>query len=66
MNIAKLFKITKKDKNKYQLMINKIDLKQKTTIIEVLSLKIQKILDDGNLNVLEIKLIKDMARLFQI
>ena len=66
MNIRKLFKITKKDKAKYQLMIDKIDLKQKTTIIEVLGLKIQKILDDGNLNVLEIKLIEDMARLVQI
>ena len=66
MNILKLFKITKKDKAKYQLMIDKIDLKQKTTIIEVLGLKIQKILDDGNLNVLEIKLIEDMARLVQI
>jgi len=41
-------------------------LNQKTTIIEVLGLKIQKILDDGNLNVLEIKLIEDMARLVQI
>ena len=66
MNSPKLFKITKKDIAKYQLLIDKIDLNQKTTIIEVLGLKIQKILDDGNLNVLEIKLIEDMASLVQI
>ena len=54
MNSPKLFKITKKDIAKYQLLTDKIDLKQKTTIIEVLGLKIQKILDDGNLNILEI------------
>ena len=39
MNSPKLFKITKKDKAKYQLLIDKIDLNQKTTIIEVLGLE---------------------------
>lgn len=66
MNSPKLFKITEEDKAKYRVMINNINLNQKKTIIEVLGIKIQKILDDGNMNSLEIKLIEDMSSLVQI
>ena len=66
MNSPKLFKITEEDKAKYKVIIDNIDPIQKKSIIDVLGLKIQKILDDGNLNTLEIKLIEDMAVLVQI
>ena len=63
MNDPKLFRITDKDKLYYSDLIEQIDIDNKDSIIELLGLKIQDILDDGNLNSLETDLIKNMGKL---
>ena len=66
MNDPKLFQITDEDKVHYHDLIEKVDIDNKDSIIKLLGLKIQDMLDGGNLNSLETKLIKDMARLSEI
>jgi len=66
MNDPKLFQITDEDKVHYHDLIEQVDIDNKDSIIKLLRLKIQDMLDGGNLNSLETKLIKDMARLSDI
>lgn len=66
MNDPKLFQITDEDKVHYHDLIEQVDIDNKDSIINLLGLKIQDILDGGNLNSLETELIKNMARLSKI
>jgi len=66
MNDPKLFQITDEDKVHYHDLIEQVDIDNKDSIIKLLGLKIQDMLDGRNLNSLETKLIKDMARLSEI
>tara|TARA_X000000368_G_scaffold377453_1_gene331126 strand:- start:354 stop:740 length:387 start_codon:yes stop_codon:yes gene_type:complete len=66
MNDPKLFQITDEDKVHYYDLIEQVDIDNKNSIIKLLGLKIQDMLDGGNLNSLETELIKDMARLSEI
>jgi len=47
-------------------MIEKINLDQKFSIMNILGSKIQNILDDGHVNSIEAELISDMAQLVEI
>ena len=62
----KLFKLTEEDKNHYRNMIKQININHKKSIINVLGIKIQSMLDSGGLNSVEIKLIEDIASLAEI
>ena len=66
MNNLKLFQITKKDKDHYKKVIQKIDVNNMEIIIKVLGEKIQKIINHGNLNRAEVILIEDMGKLSRI
>jgi len=66
MNDPKLFQITDEDKVHYHDLIEKVDIDNKDSIIKLLGLKIQDMLDGGDLNSLETELIKNMARLSEI
>lgn len=66
MNDPKLFQITDEDKVHYHDLIEQVDIDNKDSIINLLGLKIQDVLDGGNLNSLETELIKNMARLSKI
>ena len=66
MNDPKLFQITDEDKVHYHDLIEQVDIDNKDSIIKLLGLKIQDMLDGGNLNSLETELIKDMARLSEV
>ena len=47
-------------------MIKQIDPGHQNSIIKVLGIKIQTMLDEGNLNSVEVELIEDVARLAEI
>ncbi len=47
-------------------MIEKINIDQKFSIMNILGSKIQNILDDGHVNSIEAELISDMAQLVEI
>ena len=66
MTDPKLFQLTDEDKAHYQEMINQIDTEHKNSIIRVLGIKIQTMLDEGHLNSVEVELIEDVARLVEI
>ena len=66
MQDPKLFKISEKDKVHYKKLINKIDISNKVQLIEVLSKKIQKIINKEKMNMLEADLIEKMAHLLSI
>ena len=66
MKSTKLFQITEEDKAHYRELIEKIDPAHKNSIIDILGIKIQTILNEGNINVVEAKLIEDMAHLVKI
>ena len=66
MNDPKLFQITDEDKVHYHDLIEKVDIDNKDSIIKLLGLKIQDMLDGGDLNSLETELIKNMARFSEI
>ena len=66
MNDPKLFRITDEDKVHYSDLIEQVEINNKDSIIESLGIKIQDMLDDGNLNSLETKLINEMTRLVEI
>ena len=66
MQDPKLFKISEKDKVHYKKLINKIDISNKVQLIEVLSKKIQKIINKEKMNILEADLIEKMAHLLTI
>jgi len=66
MNDPKLFQLTDEDKTHYQEMIKQIDTGHQNSIIKVLGIKIQTMLDEGHLNSVEVELIEDVARLAEI
>ena len=66
MNDPKLFRITDEDKVHYSDLIEQVEINNKDSIIELLGIKIQDMLHDGNLNSLETKLINEMTRLVEI
>ena len=66
MNDPKLFQLTNEDKTHYQEMIKQIDTGHQNSIIKVLGIKIQTMLDEGHLNSVEVELIEDVARLAEI
>ena len=66
MTDPKLFQLTDEDKTHYQEMINQIDTSHQKSIIKVLGIKIQTMLDEGHLNSVEVELIEDVARLVEI
>ena len=66
MNDPKLFRITDEDKVHYSELIEQVEINNKDSIIELLGIKIQDMLDDGNLNSLETELINEMTRLVKI
>tara|TARA_Y100000739_G_C20567092_1_gene445897 strand:+ start:207 stop:593 length:387 start_codon:yes stop_codon:yes gene_type:complete len=66
MQDPKLFKINEKDKEHYRLLIKNIDISKRDSIISILGIKIQKILDRNKLNNLEVGLIDDMSKLIKI
>ena len=66
MNDPKLFRITDEDKVHYSDLIEQVKINNKDSIIESLGIKIQDMLDDGNLNSLETELINEMTRLVEI
>ena len=47
-------------------MIKQIDTRHQNSIIKVLGIKIQTMLDEGHLNSVEVELIEDVARLVEI
>ena len=47
-------------------MIKQIDTRHQNSIIKVLGIKIQNMLDEGHLNSVEVELIEDVARLVNI
>tara|TARA_B100000482_G_scaffold6812_1_gene5366 strand:+ start:267 stop:653 length:387 start_codon:yes stop_codon:yes gene_type:complete len=63
---TKLFQITEEDKAHYRELIDKVDPGQKKSIIKILGIKIQTILDEGSINAVEAELIEDMAHLVKI
>jgi len=66
MTDPKLFQLTDADKIHYQEMIKQIDTRHQNSIIKVLGIKIQTMLDEGHLNSVEVELIEDVARLVEI
>ena len=66
MNDLKLFQITEQDKAHYQKIIRQIDVNNKDIIIKFLGEKIQEIINHGDLNRAELKLIEDMGKLTRI
>ena len=66
MTDLKLFQLTDEDKTHYQEMIKRIDTGHQNSIIKVLGIKIQTMLDEGHLNSVEVELIEDVARLAEI
>ncbi len=66
MKSTKLFQITEEDKAHYKELIDKIDPARKDSIIKILGVKIQTILDEGNINAVEAELIEDIAHLVKI
>ena len=63
MTALKLFQITEQDKAHYQKIIQQIDVKNKEIIIKFLGEKVQEIINHGDLNRAELKLIEDMGKL---
>jgi hypothetical protein len=66
MTDPKIFQLTDEDKIHYQEMIKQIDTRHQNSIIKVLGIKIQNMLDEGHLNSVEVELIEDVARLVNI
>ena len=66
MKSTKLFQITEEDKAHYRGLIDKVDVANMNSIINILGIKIQTILDEGSINAVEAELIEDMAHLVKI
>ena len=66
MTDPKLFKLTEEDKAHYNKKIEQINIDHRESILNVLGIKIQSMLDSGGLNSVEIDLIEDVARLAEI
>ena len=66
MNISKLFQLTEKDKVQYQKLIDDIDLNSSDEVIKTLNVKIDKLIESGKLNNIEVDLIKNVSVLVSI
>ena len=58
--------MTEEDKAHYNKKIEQINIDHRESILNVLGIKIQSMLDSGGLNSVEIDLIEDVARLAEI
>tara|TARA_X000001036_G_scaffold161985_1_gene153637 strand:+ start:6517 stop:6903 length:387 start_codon:yes stop_codon:yes gene_type:complete len=66
MNISKLFQLTEKDKTQYQKLIDDIDLNSSDEVIKTLNVKLDKLIESGKLNNIEVDLIKNVSVLVSI
>ena len=66
MNISKIFQLTEEDKAEYELLINKIDLKDASKIIDMLNSKLDTMTNSNSLNSIEADLIKYVSVLLNI
>ena len=66
MTDPKLFQLTGKDKDHYNELIEKIDIKSKNDIIQIIGPKIMSMMETGSLNDLEINLINEISDLLGI
>ena len=66
MNISKLFQLTEEDKAQYQKLIDSIDLDSSNEVIRALNAKLDKLIDSGSLNDIEVDLIKNVSVLLSI
>ena len=66
MTDPKLFKLSEKDKQHYNKLIEKIDLDSKNQILSIIGPKISSMIDEGDLNNIEANLIKDISDLLGI
>ena len=66
MNISKLFQLTEKDKAQYQKLIDDINLNSSDEVIKTLNVKLDKLIESGKLNDIEVDLIKNVSVLVSI
>ncbi len=66
MNISKLFQLTEEDKAQYQKLIDNVDLNSSNEVIRTLNAKLDKLIVSGQLNEIEVDLIKNVSVLVSI
>ena len=66
MNISKLFQLTEEDKAQYQKLIDNVDLSSSNGVIRTLDAKLDKLITSGQLNDIEVDLIKNVSVLVSI
>ena len=66
MNISKLFQLTEEDKAQYQRLIDNVDLNSSNEVIRTLNAKLDKLIVSGQLNEIEVDLIKNVSVLVSI
>jgi len=66
MNISKLFELTEEDKAQYQKLIDNVDLNSSNEVIRTLNAKLDKLIVSGQLNEIEVDLIKNVSVLVSI
>ena len=66
MTDPNLFQLTEEDKAHYNELINKIDLTSRNEIVQIIGPKIDSMMDDGDLNVIEVNLINDKCEIYLI
>ena len=66
MTDPKLFKLTQKDKDQYNKLIENIDPNLKYSILSKVGPKLLKILEKDKINILQVELIKDINYLIEI
>ena len=66
MNISKLFQLTEEDKAQYQKLIDNVDLNSSNKVIRTLNAKLDKLIASGQLNDIEVDLIKNVSVLVSI
>ena len=65
-NISNLFQLTEKDKDQYKKLIDKIDLDTSDDVISMLNTKLDRLIAAGQLNDIEVDLIKNVSVLVSI
>jgi len=65
-NISNIFELTEEDKNRYNKIIEKIDLGLSSKIIDNLIPKLEKIIQSRSLNSIELELIENVSILVGI
>ena len=66
MKDTNLFKLTEKDKDQYNKLIEKIDPNLKYSILTKVGPKLLKILEKDKINILQARLIKDINYLVEV